>query len=191
MIAYAMVVAPDWSTADLSLMLEYHEFVVSKALEQNQGRRPQLRRIIQADYDTRGRWQLFLREFPDKSLPDAIRHHQANSSYIWSGIHSAVSNSQAGRQEREETQTRGRSRSRSPAGQGRGSSDKSSKIDGRRPHSFLENQTTAGDAICPFFNKGKCNRGAQCQNLHICDYPKCFAKHARHQKHVVRPPQRR
>ena len=61
MLAYAMAAAPEWASADLSLLLEYHDYVVSKALETDREKRPQLRSIIQADHETRGRWMLYLR----------------------------------------------------------------------------------------------------------------------------------
>ena len=38
MLAYAMAAAPEWASADLSLLLEYHEFVISKALETDRGK---------------------------------------------------------------------------------------------------------------------------------------------------------
>ena len=191
MLAYAMAVAPEWKTADLSLLLEYHEFVISKALEQDRGRRPQLRSIIQADYDTRGRWMLFLREFPDKNLADAVRHHQGQSAFLWAGIHTTVVQAPAGRPEKAEARPRRRSRTRSPQRVPWGKDGETDKGSVRRAGStgsFLEKYTPAGEPICVFFNKGKCNRGAQCKNMHVCDYPKCFGKHPHHQKHVTRPP---
>ena len=53
MLAYAMAAAPEWASADPSLLLEYHEYVISKALETDRVKRPQLRSIIQADHDQR------------------------------------------------------------------------------------------------------------------------------------------
>ena len=87
MLAYAMAVAPDWGRADLGVLIEFHEFVMSKALESVQGRRPQVSVVIQADYETRTRWQLYLSLHPTKNLTDAIKDTNSNYGHLWAGIH--------------------------------------------------------------------------------------------------------
>ena len=88
--------------------------MISKALETDRGRRPQLRSIIQADHETRGRWMLYLRQNSDSSLSDAVMYHRSQSAFLWTGIHNAsVAMNVAGRSSRPRSKSRRRSRTRS------------------------------------------------------------------------------
>ena len=186
MLAYAMAAAPEWASADISLFLEYHEYVISKALETDRGKRPQLRSIIQADHETRGRWMLYLRQKSDKSLSDAVMYHRSQSAFLRTGIHNApVAMNVAGRSSRPRSKSRRRSRTRSQKREQRSKRDKGDAF-------RLETRTQKGETICTFFNKGKCVKGAQSPMAHVCNYPGCFSStHARVQQHPVRPPQPR
>ena len=186
MLAYAMAAAPEWALTDLPLLLEYHEYVISKALETDRVKRPQLRSIIQADHETRGRWMLYLRQNSDKSLSDAVMYHRSQSAFLWTGIHNAsVAMNVAGRSSRPRSKSRRRSRTRRQKREQRSKRDKGDAF-------RLETRTQKGETICTFFNKGKCVKGAQCPMAHVCNYPGCFSStHARVQQHPVRPPQPR
>ena len=186
MLAYGKVAAPEWASADLSLLLEYHEHKISKALETDQGKKPQLRSITQADHETRGRWMLYLRQNSDKSLSDAVMYHRSQSAFLWTGIHNAsVTMNVAGRSSRPRSKSRRRPRTRSQKREQRSERDKGDAF-------RLESCTEKGETICTFFNKGKCVKGAQCPMAHVCNYPGCFSStHARVQQHPVRPPQPR
>ena len=89
-LAYTMAMAPNWEKADLSVLIEYHEFVMSKALESVRGQRPQVGTILQADYETRTRWQLFLSLDANRNLTEAVKDTSANYGHLWSNIHAAA-----------------------------------------------------------------------------------------------------
>ena len=109
MLAYAMAAAPEWASADLALLLEYHEYVISKALETDRVKRKKLRSIIQADHETRGRWMLYLCQNSDKSMSDAVMYHRSQSAFLWTGIHNAsVAMNVAGRSSRPRSKSRRR-----------------------------------------------------------------------------------
>jgi hypothetical protein len=90
MIAYAMAVSPDWDKANLTELLSYHDFVMSKALEAVGGRRPAISTIIQADYETRGRWMMMMREEHVCTITDALKYHRSHSAYLWANVHAAT-----------------------------------------------------------------------------------------------------
>ena len=186
MLAYAMAAAPEWASADLSLLLEHHEYVISKALETDRGKRSLLRSIIQANHETRGTWMLYLRQNSDKSLSDAVMYHRSQSAFLWTGVHNAsVAMNVAGRSSRPRFKSRRRSRTRSQKREQRSKRDKGDAF-------RLETRTQKGETICTFFNKGKCVKGAQCPMAHVCNYPGCFSStNARVQQHPIRPPQPR
>ena len=172
MLAYAMAAAPEWASADLSLLLEYHEYVISKALETDWGKG--------LSCEASGRWMLYLRQNSDKSFSDAVMYHRSQSAFLWTGIHNAsVAMNVAGRSSRPRSKSRRRSRTRS---QKREQWSKRDKGDAFR----LETRTQKGETTCTFFNKGKCVKGAQCPMAHVCNYSGCFSStHARVQQHPV------
>ena len=47
--------------------------------------------------------------------------------------------------------------------------------------------THQGTAICVSYNKGKCDRGTNCYNAHVCNFPKCKKSHMRKDSHPTKP----
>ena len=63
---------------------------MAKAIESCDGRRPTLRAILQADFETRARWHLGLNlEENQRTLSEVVRQTSADYGHLWSNINSA------------------------------------------------------------------------------------------------------
>ncbi|CAK0798830.1 unnamed protein product, partial [Prorocentrum cordatum] len=75
----ALAAAPDWASADWSVLLDYHEWVVLKLFERKNGRKPTVDAVMEADRQMRPKW---------KSLTEAVQTCRAEWVSLFSGLHS-------------------------------------------------------------------------------------------------------
>ena len=184
---------PDFDNASLTLLLEYHQWVMSKAVEGPYDPAA-VQALLKADFHMRTKWMLSWRQKEFPTFTEVIKHHRGHSAYLFTDI------ARPPRVLRETKRSRSRSRrvpdgkfkSRSPkAGAAKEHRKDRSRSPGRRaPDSWpgLVRATEQGKRICPFFNKsGGCRRGSTCPDMHMCDYPACGAAHCRVQHHPTKP----
>ena len=88
MIAYVNGDSPSFTRANLTVLLEYHEHVMDKALElSNSKRSPPLQNIIDADLAMRVKWMLSYVRGEFTTVTEAIQHHRSKSSYLFNDLH--------------------------------------------------------------------------------------------------------
>ena len=192
MIAYNHATGPDFDMAHLTDLLDYHTWVLSKALDVPFKKRPTIAALMEADLQMRTRWMLSWRQREFPTFSETIKHHRGQSAFLFSDMNRQAPDS--GRQQSESSsqrtpgdQRRNRSRSerrqgRSKVHQGNVSADEWKGLERFNPR-------TKGHR-CQFYNKrGGCRRGAACPDAHECDFPGCGMKHPRIEFHPM--PERR
>jgi hypothetical protein len=179
MLAYAHAAAPEWDKASLTQLLEYHDWVMAKAMEGKGRQRIPIHNLVEADFAMRSKWMMSYvsEQDPQWTLTKAIGYHMANSSYIFSGLLPGFTSLGAGGDDAAK-RLRDFSPDRAPAKRQRGGQPPKQERKGAEPFK-LETKSKEGATICMFFNKDKCKRGDFCTFAHACDYPKCHQKHMR------------
>ena len=200
-----------WENASLTELLDYHEWVMSKALETRQRRRPSLKALMEADYQMRTKWMMSYVQRDFSTFTACVQHHRGQSAYLFSNLFDDVGGEM---QEESEPLRRGarrlrdpspgasnkRSRTRPMTGRqransapvGRGSVQRGDQGRRRAPGQpgtpfQLERVDADGYTICVWFNRNKCINGDTCSFRHVCNYPNCLGNHPRCERHPVRP----
>ena len=194
MIAYNHASYPEFDNADLTLLLEYHQWIMEKAIEGTYDSK-RVYALMLADFQMRTRWMLSWRSKEFNSFSEVVRHHRGHSAYLFSDL-------PAGGEKRQRSRSRSRSRPRKVQGEKRQRSRSRSRS---RPRKVQGNSAAAthntppkadkgsgdtwqglvrinneGKRICPFYNKTKgCLKGSRCADEHECDYPGCGRRHSR------------
>ena len=188
MVGYAHAAGPDWEKVSLTILLEYHEWVMEKAYE-GPRTREKLRRLIDADLQMRTKWTLAYSREEFTSLTAAIQHHRSESAYLFQDINRAAEvgrgEEEGGERSRQSSGKRdnGQKRTRSPA---RSRSRDKRQAAADKP--FALQTHSQGTEICVFYNKAAGSRDANCKRAHVCNYPGCTKRKPRFEHHQTQPP---
>ena len=171
MIAYVQADAPDFQKAELTTMLDYHEWIMNKL---HGDPRPRLGALIDADFRMRTEWMLSITQREFATLTACVKHHRSESIHLFSGLQNAKQDSDAhgGKRPRGGSQTvrppppqvqQRPVRPISNGNQGKGGSKSAGSGQGKG----------AAMAICSYYNRRKgCDR-AGCNYTHKCNVAGC------------------
>lgn len=169
MIAYVHADAPDFAVADLTTVLDYHEWLMTKL---HADPRPKLGAIIDADFRMRTEWMLSLTNREFSTITAAIKHHRSESIHLFSSLPNARSDGGTNEQGKrlrtgQQPQQVQAPRQTQPPRQS-GNQNNQAKDGGKGGKDKGANKT------CDFYNKqGGCRTGAACLFKHTCNYPNC------------------
>ena len=181
-VGYNHAAAPNFKDAELTTMLEYHEFVMSKALERRNGQQPPLAKLISSDHAMRTKWMLSISKGECATVTDAAKTHMSQSAFLFQDIHmpsNGKGSKGAGKRDRtpEKSDRPPKMARTGPAGGkkagGKGKAEEPFKLETRNKDGVL----------CTWFNRGKCLKGDECTFIHACNFPGCGSKHMRVDKH--------
>lgn len=171
MIAYNHAAAPEFKNAHLTTLLDYHQWMMSKAFDL-QGASLPVSYLVKADLNMRTRWMLSWKQKQFPTLTEVIEHHRGQSAYLFADM-PAAGDEKTGK------------RKRAPAESG----DAAGSASGAAPWTGLERTNKKGERRCPFYNKTTgCRKGKDCPDVHECDFPHCNRKHSRAEHHATKPP---
>ena len=145
----ALAAAPDWASADWSVLLDYHEWVVLKLFERKNGRKPTVEAVMEADRQMRAKWVEAVRN-DKKCLTEAIQTCRTEWVSLFSELHSERS---------------------SGGGDGPQAPPKKARVGLPRV------EFVGGKQVCAFYNEGKCTYGKRCKYLHVCNVKGCGQEH--------------
>ena len=145
----ALAAAPDWASADWSVLLDYHEWVVVKLFKRKNGRTPSVDAVAEADRQMRAKWVEAVRS-DGKSLTAAVQTCRTE----WVSVFSELRGDRSG-----------------VDGDVQQPAAKKSRVALQRVESF------GGEQICKFYNDGKCTYGKKCRYLHMCNVKGCGQSH--------------
>ncbi|CAK0841615.1 unnamed protein product, partial [Prorocentrum cordatum] len=194
MIAYNQAAAPEFENASLTVLLEYHQWLMEKIMDVKWS--PEIvRDFLEADFRMHTEWMLSWQRREFTTFKGVIAHHRGQSAYLFSDA------GDRGRP-RGESQPRGRARGRGQGAQTPRDEQplKASKPGGAagasQPPAFTKenwpglertNKKT-GQPRRPFYNVATgCRKGAACPDSHECDYPGCGAKRCRAKNRCAGP----
>ena len=189
MIAYVHAGSPTFDHADLTELLDYHEWLIQKMVEVKNNRRPTMAAVVQADFDMRAKWMMGYVLDEHASFMDSVKAYRAMSPVIFADIHPTAPAQPAGEHDGGKrgarTRKRAHARSSSSGDDDYVKSDKPKK-QAKGPGKGKQ-QPSKPKAPCRFFNKGSCENGRDCKFAHTCDYVgangPCLKRHARVDHH--------
>ena len=85
MVAYNHAAFPDFDNASLTLLLEYHQWVMSKAVEGPYDPAA-VQALLKADFHMRTKWMLSWRQKEFPTFTEVIKHHRGHSAYLFTDI---------------------------------------------------------------------------------------------------------
>ena len=196
MIAYNQVAAPEFENASLTVLLEYHQWLMEKIMDVKWS--PEIvHDFLKADLRMRTKWMLSWQRKEFTTFKEVITHHRGQSAYLFSD---AGDRKRPRSESQPRTQFRGRGQGAQaprdeparkaprPAGAAGASHPPPAFSKQDWPGLERKNKRT-GQRRCPFYNKATgCRKSAdECPDLHECDYPGCGAKHCRAKHHPPGP----
>ena len=173
MIAYNQASFPDLGNAGLTVLLEYHQWVMCKAIEGPYD--PScVQSLLKADFHMQTKWMLSWRQKEFPTFSDVVKHHRGHSAYLFTDLYRAVD---VRKHDEKPRPSRSRSRARRGSGKKRSKSRKRSRSRSRRKEDRqpntpswpgLRQATKQGRKICHFFNKSSgCKKGAACPDAGV------------------------
>ena len=180
MIAYVNGDSPNFARADLTTMLDNHEYVMEKALElSNTKRRPPLQKIIAADFAMRTKWMLSYVRGEFATLTETVKYHRSHSSYLFNDLHQAGSAVKT-----EDAEDSGTTVAEPPKKKQRGNWQEPGGNRTDKRQGALEEYALNGKRLCTFYNTIGCRKGESCSFAHFCNQSGCSKKHPRTQNHT-------
>ena len=186
MIAYNQAVCPDFNYVSLSILFEYHQWLMEKLLE-GEWSPDAVYEYMKADFKMRTRWMLSWQRKEYGTFGEIITYRCAQSAYLFADIRSG----------RVRSRSRSRSRRAGQRGRASGGDDNHREHDPKSGGSDkvktewkgLERTNANGLRRCAFFNKAPgCKKVTHSADVHECDFPGCGKYHARAENHPLKPP---
>ena len=161
-------------------MLEYHWWVMGKALETNKGGQwPAVTSILEADLQMRTKWMLSWVQNEGTTFTEVVEKHRCQSAYLFAGLTTEVRPPQ-NQNERPPAKRAGSF----PAPEERATKRLDAQPIPEDSQDFqLDKKTADGRLKWFFYNKKSCKAGDRCKFDHSCNWPKCHKKHARVDHH--------
>ena len=190
MLAYSHAAFPEFQNADLTGLMEYHQWAMSKAVEGPYDPST-VHALLKADFHMRTRWMLSWRAKEFTAFTDVVKHHRGHSAYLFNEVTRSIGDSRKHDLDRHKSRSRSRTRGdKGSHGQHRGAQGKNqgkgtSGSNASSSWPGLVRQTANGKKVCQFYNKfSGCKKGwRSCPDEHECDFPNCGKRHSRAEHH--------
>ena len=172
MIAYVEGDTPNFHIAEMTTMLDYHEWIMEKLHKEP---RPKLGAIIEADFKMRTEWMLSYTNGEFDTITAAAKHHRSESIHLFANLPHADGPDGNGKRPRGPgLATSGAPPPRTPnANFGKGGKN-----------AGKGNGTANSTKPCQFYNApGGCRQGDSCAWLHKCNMKGCADPRPRQTHH--------